>query len=76
MFTIESSHNPLLVYRRLAEDGDVRAKHRALFALAESTRVRLSLPAPEPEAVRSLQTLLREAGAQYAPVTSMLKVTS
>ena len=63
-----------LLCRRLAEDGNLRAKHPPLFAMLDQVRGRAELPSPSPEAVRSATALLREAGAAYSPVFSLLKV--
>jgi hypothetical protein len=68
--------NLKLVCRRLAEDGNLRAKHQPLYALLDGMHGRVSLPNPSPEAVRSAKALLREAGASYSPVHSLLKVGS
>ena len=63
-----------LLCRRLAEDGNLRAKHAPLFATLDEVHGRAELPSPSPEAVRSAAALLREAGVAYSPVHSLLKV--
>ena len=41
-------------HRRLADDGDLRSRHRSVWAVVESTRGRLSLPSPTPDALKVL----------------------
>lgn len=60
-------------YRRLAEDTNLRAQHPALYDTLDQVHGRAQLPRPSPEAVRSASALLREAGAAYSPVHSLLK---
>lgn len=68
------AEDAVLRCRRLAEDGALRAKHGELYAMLDGMRGRVSVPQPTPQAVRSAHALLREAGAQYAPVHALLKV--
>ena len=62
------------MHRRLAEDTNLRARHPALYEVLDQVRGRAQLPRPSPEVVRSASALLREAGAAYSPVHSLLKV--
>jgi hypothetical protein len=63
-----------VVCRRLAEDSNLRARHQPLYALLDGMHGRVLLPKPSAEAIRSARAMLREAGAPYSPIHSLLKV--
>jgi len=62
-------------YRRLADDGALKLRHGAVWAVVKSTPGRTALPRPTPEAERAAGVLLQDAAnnSAYKPVVDLLK---